>query len=371
MEQPKWSAEILGIGTAVPPHRLEQEETAERLAEALADEPNAARWVKRIFRQCGVRTRYTCEPDLLQPGRQNRYVSYSRPERFPSTAERMETYRRESVPLALEAARTALRESGMNASEVTHLITVSCTGFFLPGLDAVLVPLLGLQPDVYRSPLTFLGCGAGLTAIRVARDLTAANPSARVLIICVELCTLHIQPSSDREALFGASFFGDGASACVIAPTGLVHHRGSFLLGQGRAKLLADTSDDMVWKVGNHGFHLYLSPEIPKRIGRLVPPEIEGIQSAPPLLWAIHPGGRGILDELQEACRIADAQIEASRSVLSRYGNLSSATLLFVLREIRERISNGLQERGEGWALAFSPGLTAEWVHIGFQSDVC
>jgi predicted naringenin-chalcone synthase len=189
----------------------------------------------------------------------------------------------------------------------------------------------------------------------------------------VELCTLHIQPSSDREAMFGASFFGDGASACVVGRLGAADDHSRFLLGDGRTLLFADTSNDMVWKVGNHGFHLYLSPEIPKRISNLVPPELnkEGNKPASSVLWAIHPGGRGILDELQQECRIADAQLEASRSVLRRYGNMSSATLLFVLREIRERISMGLQERGEGWALAFSPGLTAEWMRIGFQADVC
>lgn len=207
---------ILGIGTAVPDFRLDQADTAQRLAQALKDNPDSARWAKRIFKQCGVESRYTCEPNLLESAEDCRYFSRISNQFVPSTADRMETYKRESVPLGLKAARKALVDGNVDLSEITHLITVSCTGQFLPGMDAALVQQLGLAVTVNRIPLIFLGCAAGLKAVCLSRQIVSSNPSAKVLIVCVELCTLHIQPSSQREALFGASFFGDGSSACIV-----------------------------------------------------------------------------------------------------------------------------------------------------------
>lgn len=201
---------ILGIGTAVPEFRIDQADTAHRLAEALRDSPDSARWAKRIFKQCGVETRYTCEPNLLESAESCRYFPRSTSQDAPSTRDRMQTYKRESVPLSLDAAHKALLDGNIKTSDITHLFTVSCTGQFLPGLDTVLANKLGLAADVNRTPLNFLGCAAGLKAISLSRQVLLGNPSAKVLIVCVELCTLHIQPSSQREALFAASFLVTG-----------------------------------------------------------------------------------------------------------------------------------------------------------------
>lgn len=256
---------ILGIGTAVPEFRLDQADTSGRLTEALRDNPNSARWAKKIFKQCGVETRYTCEPNLLETAENCRYFSQTN-HQAPSTSDRMTTYKRESVPLALQAAEKALRDAHVDVSDITHLITVSCTGQFLPGLDAALTHQLGLAANVNRIPFNFLGCAAGLKAVCLSRQIASNNPTANILVVCVELCTLHIQPSSDREALFGASFFGDGASACVVGVSSDLH-KPIFQLGNDHSILLQDCADEMKWDVGNHGFDLYLSPNIPKLIG--------------------------------------------------------------------------------------------------------
>lgn len=358
---------IRGIGTALPPHRLEQEDVVRRLGDALADRSDAARWARRIFKQSGVETRYTCEPNLLEAAGLCRYVGGGG-EEAPTTSERMARYRAESVPLAWKAAAEALQDADVAPAEVTHLIAISCTGMFLPGLDVALAQQLGLRSDVKRIPLTFLGCAAGLSGIRLARELSQGDPRAVLLVVSVELCTLHIQHSAEREALYATAFFGDGASACVVGRTG-GGKRPLFALGEGNAVLLPDSHGEMVWTVGDRGFDLILSPRIPALIGQAVPPilrESYGDAIRDGALWAIHPGGRGIVDALQQACGLTDEQTRASREVLRRYGNLSSATIMFVLQELRHQLDADGADRREGMAVAFGPGVCAELMPIAY-----
>lgn len=364
---------IMGIGTAVPPFRMEQEDTSRRLAEELtaAGHTDSSRWAKRIFKQCGVDNRYTCEPNLLEEAENCRYFKGPEPGGgdVPSTSERMAVYKSASVPVAAEAARKALADGGEEAANITHLITVSCTGQFLPGLDAALVEELGLRKAVSRFPLTFLGCAAGLKAISLAKGIVSGQREARVLIVCVELCTLHIQPSSSREALYGASFFGDGASACVVGMASRGQEKDCFLLGDERTVLLEGSQGEMVWEVGDHGFDLYLSTAIPRLIGERVPAEVERLlDGAPkPELWAIHPGGRGIVDILQGVFGLTDEQTSASRSILRNFGNMSSATILFVMAEMKRKLAEAGSSFQEGVALAFGPGVTAEMIRIAYS----
>ncbi|CAG7649143.1 type III polyketide synthase [Paenibacillus allorhizosphaerae] len=362
---------ILGIGTAVPDYRLDQADTARRLAEGLVDHPDSARWAKRIFKQCGVDVRYTCEPNLLESAEQCRYFPGKSAKLVPSTAERMAVYKRESVPLGLKAARRALSEGNVDLSEITHLITVSCTGQFLPGMDAALVRQLGLAATVNRIPLTFLGCAAGLKAVGLAQQIVGSHPSDKVLIVCVELCTLHIQPSTTREALFGASFFGDGASACIVGASG-PEHRGIFQLGKPYSMLLPGGAEEMVWEVGNNGFDLYLSTSIPKLIGQFIAEPLEQFVDGgeKPKLWAIHPGGKGIIDTLEDMFGLAEEQTRSCRTVLRDYGNMSSATILFVLDEMRRELTSRGSGRASGVALAFGPGLTCELIQIDYVPTV-
>ncbi|KRF06622.1 stilbene synthase [Paenibacillus sp. Soil766] len=358
---------ILGIGTAVPEFRLDQADTSQRLTEALRDNPNSARWAKKIFKQCGVETRYTCEPNLLETAEHCRYFSQTNQD-APSTSDRMATYKRESVPLALAAAKKALYDANVDVSDITHLITVSCTGQFLPGLDAALTQQLGLASNVNRIPFNFLGCAAGLKAVCLSRQIASSNSSAKILVVCVELCTLHIQPSSDREALFGASFFGDGASSCVIGVASEEQHP-IFQLGNDHSILLQDCEDEMKWEVGNHGFDLYLSPNIPKLIGTWIPEQVAYLLDGGPKpeLWAIHPGGKGIIDALEEVYGLTAEETRPSRSVLRNYGNMSSATILFVLDEMKQELTNRGVGPISGLALAFGPGLTCEMIQFTYR----
>ncbi|MBO9599623.1 MAG: type III polyketide synthase [Cohnella sp.] len=357
----------MGIGTAVPASRLDQRDTLDRLGEALGDDPERSKWATRIFAHCGVDTRYTCEPNLLEPAGQCRYVPVTRDHAVPATDERMQRYERQSVPLAMLAATRALGDSRLAPSEITHLIVASCTGMFLPGLDTAIARELDLRQDVTRIPLTFLGCAAGLTAIREASRIARTDPLAKVLVVAVELCTLHIQPTFEKENLFTAAFFGDGASAGVIGQTERPDD-GQFALGSSRSVMLPDTSEAMKWTIGNYGFRLELSPRIPRIVAEDVPPVVESFWGEAPLpeLWAIHPGGRAIIDAVARTFGLNEEQTEASRSVLREYGNMSSATILFVMDALRRRAAIAV-DGSEGIALAFGPGIVAELLRFSYR----
>ncbi|UNK17719.1 type III polyketide synthase [Paenibacillus sp. N3/727] len=358
---------ILGIGTALPIHSISQSVIAELLATSLHDQPDLARFARRIFRSCGVETRYTCEPNYLGTSEECRYLPVGDRSNIPTTEERMNTYRREALPLATAAAEKAIKDANIQPGNITHLISVSCTGQYVPGLDVMLIRHLGLSSRVNRLPLIFQGCAAGLKAIQMARDIVQSAPGSQVLVVCVELCTLHFQPVKEREALFAASFFGDGASSCVIGHAEQ-HHTHYLQLGTGYSVLLPDSTEDMTWEVGNAGFDLYLSPRIPKLLGTHLVPELELLLAGDnlPDLWAIHPGGRGIVDSVQNVLNLRDEQTKFSREILRNAGNLSSVTIMFVLDAMRSELQSVDSTAKEGVAMAFGPGLTAELMRFRY-----
>ncbi|MDO7907966.1 type III polyketide synthase [Paenibacillus sp. JX-17] len=363
-------AAILGMGSALPVNAVAQSDIAELIASSLHDAPDLARFARRIFRSCGVETRYTVEPSYLGSLEDCRYLPSHNHSDIPSTEERMNTYQQEALPLGSEAAEKALQDAGVSPERITHLITVSCTGQYLPGLDVMLIRKLGLSLRVNRLPLIFQGCAAGLKAIQMARDVVQGSPGAQVLVVCVELCTLHFQPVKEREALFAASFFGDGASACVIG-TPEQRHRNYLKLGTGYSVLLPDSTEDMTWEVGNHGFDLYLSPRIPKLLGAHLEEELRLLLQGDqlPELWAIHPGGRGIVDSVQDVMKLTDEQTRYSRDILRTVGNLSSNTILYVLDAMRQDMKVNDRMNTSGVAMAFGPGLTAELMRFTYVPE--
>ncbi|USB31686.1 type III polyketide synthase [Paenibacillus sp. YPG26] len=361
-------AAILGIGTALPVHSIAQSDIAEFIAHSLQDSPDLARFARRVFRSCGVETRYTCEPAFLGSPEECRYLPEGDPSDIPTTQDRMDTYKREAAPLGLKAAQAAINDAGILPDSITHLITVSCTGQYLPGLDVMLIRQLGLSPRTNRLPLIFQGCAAGLKAIQMARDVVQGAPGSQVLVVCVELCSLHFQPAKEREALFAASFFGDAAAACVIGSPE-PHHRHYLDLGTGYSVLLPDSTEDMTWEVGDTGYDLYLSPRIPKLLGEHLETELASLLEGDelPELWAIHPGGRGIVDSVEEVMNLTGDQTKYSREILRTVGNVSSVTIIFVLHAMREDMKSLDQARSEGVAMAFGPGLTAELMRFTYM----
>lgn len=362
---------ILALGTAVPTHSASQETIYQWMADSFSDQPTVARWLRALYAYSGIERRHLCIDDFLRPPTHSNFAPGQPLAEVATTAQRMQIYERESVPLAVESARQALDELAQKsacsletiARSITHLVTISCTGFFAPGLDLSLTRALGLPSNIGRTMIGFMGCSAMFNGLRTAHQIVQGNAAARVLVVSVELCSIHVQPGTKRENLISASLFADGSSACVVGRPQADQHD-YFLLEDLRTEVKSDTEEEMVWQIGNYGFELKLSPRIPKHLGEVAPQIIKDLfPTNAPEFCAIHPGGPAILDELEEILDLDPAMITASRQVLNDYGNISSATILFVLDQLRRT----MQTPQTGVAMAFGPGLTVEMVRMTYQ----
>lgn len=366
---------ILGLGTAVPRHQVEQIELCDWMSEALVAEPALGRWLRSLYKASGIATRHSVLSDAERSPGESQFAPGRAPDDVPTTGDRMAIYARESVPLGTQAARQALDSAARSLEEpvhalsesVTHVIAVSCTGFFAPGLDLAIARQLGLQPSVERTLVGFMGCAAAFNALRLAAQIVQGRPEARVLIVCIELCSIHVQPGRDRINLTVGALFADGAAACLVgaAPVGTP---GSFTINGLHTYTIPDTESEMTWRIGNHGFVMHLSPQIPQLLRQAAPEGLEGLLRGKeqPDFWAIHPGGPSIVDQVVDLLGLTPEQAAPSRAVLRRYGNMSSPTILFVLRELHEQMRDQPEARS-GVAMAFGPGLVAEMAHLTYH----
>ncbi|MGD2123812.1 MAG: type III polyketide synthase, partial [Gemmatimonadota bacterium] len=282
-------------------------------------------------------------------------------DRGPSTKARMERFEADAPGLAKGAALAALEDAGLGANEVTHLVTVSCTGFFAPGLDTALVDLLGLSPTVERTHVGFMGCHGSLNGLRVASALGGADPTARVLVSSVELCTLHMSYEWDPDTLVANSLFGDGSAAVVGLGGEPSSLDGPWHLAASGTCRLPDSADAMSWRIGDHGFRMTLSASVPDIIETHLRGWMEawlgeqGLGLTDVATWAVHPGGPRILNSVAAALDLPPGENAVSREVLASFGNMSSATILFILDRLRKK-----DAPRPCVALAFGPGLVAE-----------
>lgn len=375
--QPGHTPAVLAVGTALPRYCGAQEEIAEWLAASFGPRSAQGRILRSLCRESGIERRYSCLPHYLEPPTESRFAPGVSPERSPSTAERMAIYEQEAAPLGVQAATAALEDyaqlmgNSLDAAipRVTHLLVVSCTGFYAPGVDFMIAKRLGLQPTVERTLIGFMGCSAVFNALRAAHAIVRGDPDALVLVVSVELCSLHTQPNPQRDHLIGSSIFADGASACLVGVPGDKAQRGDhFRLECFHTRMKPDTEEEMAWQIGNHGFNLRLSPRVPEHLAEAAPAALATLfGTARPSFWAIHPGGRSIVDRLAEIFALEDEEVTASRRVLAEIGNASSATILFVLAEMRCRLRDrGYNQPCEGVAMAFGPGLVLEMARLTY-----
>jgi predicted naringenin-chalcone synthase len=358
------TARIVSIGTAVPRTELRQEDVRDLFAAQEGLDRLTRRRIQAVFDAADIRRRHTVLAELgadaadRMPGAPA-FVDAGRGILSPSTGERNDLFIAVAPDLAADAARTALAEGAVDAAAVTHVVTVSCTGMFAPGLDHRLVRDLGLSPTVERCHLGFIGCAAALPALRVASALAATRPGAVVLVVCLELCSLHLRRSSDPQQIVAASVFADGAAAAVVTSDEATGRPGGFDLDRFGSTLTSEGETDMVWTIGDHGFEMVLSAEVPRIIGREIRGADDGFLGGDSAdEWAVHPGGRSILDRVQTGLDLHPDALRASRGVLRDYGNMSSATILFILRRMLhdDRLADGARLG----TLAFGPGLTVE-----------
>ncbi|HAQ59384.1 MAG TPA: type III polyketide synthase [Microbacterium sp.] len=358
-------AYILGIGTAVPATVLTQSAVRDLFLLQPQVDRLTARLIGAAFDQSAIETRHTVLAELGDerdgdPADASPFLtSDDREVLSPPTGLRNEVYRREAPPLFAEAARDAFTRAAVEASAVTHVVTASCTGFFAPGPDYRLVRDLGLPTTVERDHLGFVGCAAAFPALRQAARICAAEPGAVVLVVCGEICSIHLRASSDPEQIVASAIFADGAAAAVV--TGHPPTDAPSLELEGFATALTEAGeDDMRWIIGDHGFEMTLTAEVPRIVGREVREALAPVLASAGHVdrWLVHPGGRSILDRFETALGLPGDALDSSRDVLRRFGNMSSATVLFILAGMLEdpELSDGARAVG----VAFGPGLTVE-----------
>lgn len=368
---------LRGLSTVVPPTVLPQP----AVRDVFAAQPGLNRLAQRIittsFDVSGIERRYTVLEELTFDQRGDDPVFFDRTTGdllMPGTKARNDIYAVEATKLYLEAGRAAIASTpGIEASDITHVVTVSCTGFYAPGPDYMLVRDLGLGPAVQRYHLGFMGCYASIPALRTAKQFCEADPDAVVLVVSVELCTLHLRSSNDPDTIVASSLFADGAGAGIVTARPLEPGERALSLDRFETRITPVGEGDMAWKIGDHGFEMVLSNAVPSIIDDHITGALEPLFAPDEHLaealatdaasehvahWAIHPGGRSILDKVESRLALTEAQLVPARSTLRDFGNMSSVTVLFVLRNILDVADSADGDRVA--AMAFGPGLTVE-----------
>ncbi len=359
------SLDIVGIGTAVPAHSGDQELALAIAKDMCATTEDQDRMLGAIHRGSGVLRRYTTIHEFVNGQRGKTNGDFYVPQRGsndpgPTTGQRMARYEKEVPSLILEAAKNAFLASEQSADAITHLVTVSCTGFAAPGYDVSLIKELGLSPEVSRTHVGYMGCHGALNGLRVARGYVEADPNARVLMCAAELCTIHMHYGWDPEKMVANALFADGAAALICQPPQEGGNR-VWRIIDNRSIILDDTEDLMSWRVRDHGFEMTLSAGVPPTIHERLKPWMNswladhGLCVEQVNSWAIHPGGPKIVSAVGDALGLEDAALKTSNSILAQYGNMSSPTLMFVLKRLKERGG-----RGPCVAVGFGPGLAVE-----------
>lgn len=347
-------AHVNAISTAVPRHDVH--EAFERFVGKLLDGRREAVLFKRLAGRSGISRRFSSFQPVENPdGFVADTEGFYSPGAFPPTSRRMQRFAEVAPKLAGEAIE------GLNTdlSRVTHLVLASCTGFMAPGLDQVLVRQLGLDPGVERTVVGYMGCYAAVNSLRLAHHIVRSDPSARVLVVTIELCTLHFQDTLDVEKLLSMLLFGDGCAAALVTA-----EESGVALDGFLSFAIPDSQGLITWDIGDSGFDMHLSGHVPQHIQRTMADErvrnapdgvLRGRQAEDYGIFAVHAGGKAILDAVETGLELAKDRLDWSRSVLKDFGNMSSATLMFVL----QRIMAGAQP-GNGLAMAFGPGLACE-----------
>lgn len=363
---------VRSLETAVPPTVLVQPQARD----VFASQPGLTRLGSRLVRTCfdsaAIDTRCTAVAELTLDNHTEN-PSFFDPDSgrvlSPSTKVRNEIFAVEATKLFIEAAKAAVGKCpDIDLLDITHVITVSCTGFFNPGPDYKVVRALGLSPAVQRYHLGFMGCYAAFPALRAARQFCQADPSAVVLVICVELCSLHVRTSNDPDTIMGSAIFADGAAAAVVTSREPEGPDPVIRLDHFETVLTPVGEEAMAWNIGDEGFEMVLGTYVPHIIEEHITGALEPLLARDSSLaglpyrdithWAIHPGGRSILDKVESKLELTEEQMIPAREVLRNYGNMSSATVLFVLKHILGQTPAQREERI--CSMAFGPGLTME-----------
>jgi alpha-pyrone synthase len=362
---------ITSIGTAVPEHCHTQGQIAQFMAEALGMDERDQRRLSALYRQTRIEQRHSVLPDYgRQRGEYTFYPNTEGLEPFPTVGQRMKIYRETAVPLAIKAIHDCLgtySPDGFDKNRITHVVTVSCTGLYAPGPDIEIIEALGLPGTTQRLAINFMGCYGAFNGLKAADSIVRSQPGAVVLVVCVELCTLHFQKKTDLDNLLSNALFADGAAAVLVEGEANNVPDRSMRLRSFYCDLLPAGKADMAWHVTDFGFEMTLTSEVPSVIQRGIGAmlsrllETSGLSIGDIGMYAMHPGGRRILEVIEGQLGLESQDNRYAYEVLRQYGNMSSATVLFVLKAIwRDMLQLTQAEPFNILSCAFGPGLTLE-----------
>lgn len=349
---------INSIGTTKAPYQFKQKEVANFMKKVLQLDSQQAHQIDVLYRASGIQNRYSVLQDY---GKTSNFSFYKKTNSFPSTEDRMQVYQKYAIKMGVDASQNCLKNTKTKFSEITHLITVSCTGMYAPGLDIDLVERLKLPANVQRTCINFMGCYASFNALKLARAFCLSDQNAKVLIVGVELCTLHLQNSIKNEDLLANALFADGASAVLVSNQ--KQGKVNLALQNFHCDLANEGKKEMTWQIANQGFEMRLSSEVPD----IIKPKIKNLyqnllgKNIQPksLHYALHPGGKRILKGIEEVLNISKEENRFAHQILQEYGNMSSVTVLFVLERLMQNIKKE-ENQEKILSFAFGPGLTLE-----------
>jgi predicted naringenin-chalcone synthase len=354
---------LIDIATASPPYKISQSEAASELKKRMTGSNAAGRLIDMTASHSGIEERFIVIPDA-EKNSEKKFYSQSGNYVSPDTKQRMEKYEEWSKILTKDAVQKLINQTGLNPGELDKIITISCTGFFAPGLDYFLINEFNFPLAVKRTNIGFMGCAASLIGFGSALEALHSSQEINVLLVSVELCSLHLQTKPSRDNILSNMIFADGCAAALFSNSNKYKSNVRLNLLHTDSILFNNSFEYMGWKIGNSGFEMLLSSDLPKIILNEAVPELIKILNRYNIgyedikHWALHPGGRAILDSLQNGLQLSDEQMKPSRTVLRRYGNLSSASILFVLKELLD--SGNIRKDELCCAVAFGPGLTME-----------
>ncbi len=353
------SVTIIGLGTAVPTHSVSQAESCEHAKLYSCANESQNKLLKELYRRTTIFRRSSV---LVQPLDDKKVDTefYTLPndisDKGPTTAERMHTYNLHAANLSAFACQSAIRDAGIEINQITHLITVSCTGFSAPGFDLQLIELLSLNKDIYRTHIGFMGCHGAMNALRVAEGYCAANKQALVLLCATEICSLHFQYGWDANDVLANSLFADGSAAIILG-----NAPGKLRYVASTSFVVPNTEKTITWHISDNGFVMTLLPQVSDLIQVHLPELLTGWLKKNSLSlkditnWAVHPGGPRILNAVQSSLELPSSYLDVSRQVLAEYGNMSSPTVFFILHRLLKS-----QMTAPCVMLGFGPGMTIE-----------
>lgn len=353
----KPTAAILSIATALPLYKNTQTLIAEKMAIISGLNPKETRWLKRLYSNSSIKYRYSVLENFVQEIKNWQIFSHHNP---LSTGQRNLIYKKEAPKLSYNVAEKALNAWGKERAGITHIIFVSCTGVIAPGIQSYLQQALRLSPDINQTGLNMMGCFGAFKGLDLANAYAQQNSQHRILVICCELCTLHLQASNHPEHQVGNALFADGAAACIVGVPD--QEPALYAIERTASYCLADTADKMTWEVTDTGFMMGLKADIPSHLEENIASFVKKLLPAgtnpKECLWPIHPGGKQILYSLQKALNLSENQLASSWHVLEQYGNMSSPTFLFVLEHLQQQKKSLPLAVG----LGFGPGLMLEGI---------